>query len=118
MRKWLLCLALVVAPLTAVADGSYLGLSYVETKDLLVVYFDPLGYLVPHAVRTYTNALAWQERNIGWVPSERTTLFLEDLSDYGNAITGATPHDKMVFDIAPLSHAFETFPASERLYTL
>ena len=43
-------------------------MSYVETKDLRLIYFDSLRYLVPHAVRTYTNSLAWQRRMLGWVP--------------------------------------------------
>jgi hypothetical protein len=93
-------------------------MSYVLTPDVRLIYFDPLGNLVPHAVRTATNALAWQRRMFGWVPSEATTILLKDLSDYGNAVTWAAPLNTMFVDVAPLSHAFETYPASERLYTL
>ncbi len=28
------------------------------------------------------------------------------------------PHDRLEFDVAPLPHTFETFPASERIYSL
>ena len=28
------------------------------------------------------------------------------------------PHDRLEFDVAPISHTFETFPASERMYSL
>ena len=49
------------------------------------IYYDSLGYLVPHAVRTFTNSLAWQRRMFGWVPSEPTTVLLKDLADYGSA---------------------------------
>jgi len=93
-------------------------MSYVETEDLKLIYFDPLAYLVPHAVRTFTNSLLWQRRMFGWVPSESTTVLLKDLSDYGGAAAGVAPHSRLVFDIAPQSHAFETYPASERLYSL
>ena len=30
----------------------------------------------------------------------------------------SAPRNRLVFDVAPLSHAFETFPASERMYSL
>jgi hypothetical protein len=115
---WSLLSALALMPIVAAADENPLGLSYVETKDLRLIYFDPLEYLVPHAVRTFTNSLEWQRQMFGWVPSERTTVLLKDLSDYGGAATVAAPHNKMFMDIAPMSHAFETDPATERMYTL
>ncbi len=55
---------------------------------LQLIYFDPLGYLVPHAVRTFTNSLAWQRRMFGWMPSEPTTIVLNDFADFGNARAG------------------------------
>ena len=45
-------------------------------------------------------------------------MLLEDFSDYGNAAAGASPTNAMIIDIAPLSRTFETFPASERIFTL
>ncbi|HEY7902875.1 MAG TPA: hypothetical protein VIH36_05440 [Casimicrobiaceae bacterium] len=119
MRNILLCLLLALAPAAAMAEeDNPLGLSYVETKDLRLIYFNSLEYLVPHAVRTFTQAHAWQVRTFGWTPSESTIILLKDLADYGNAATTATPHNRAIFDVAPLSHAFETFPATERMYTL
>jgi hypothetical protein len=118
MRMRVLCLLLALLPVAASADESPLGMSYVETKDLKLIYFDPLSYLVPHAVRTFTNSLAWQRQTFGWVPSEPTTILLKDLSDYATATALVAPHDRLVIDIAPLSHAFETDPASERMYSL
>jgi hypothetical protein len=102
----------------AAADKSPLDMSYVETKDLKLIYFDPLGFLVRHAVRTFTNSLEFQRRTFGWVPSESTTILLKDLSDYGNAFQQSAPHSRLGFEIAPLSHAFQTFPASERMFSL
>ena len=118
MRGRVLCLLLALMSATSAADENSLGLSYVETKDLRLIYFDSLDYLVPHAVRTFTNSLEWQRRMFGWVPSESTTVLLSDLSDYGNAATWSAPHNTAFFSIAPLSHAFETYPASERMYSL
>jgi hypothetical protein len=113
-----MCLLLALLPIAAGADQNPLGMSYVGTKDLLLIYFDPLDYLAPHAVRTFKNSLTFQERTFGWVPSQRTTVLLKDLADYGNAAAGVTPDNRLVFDIAPQSHAFETYPASERMYSL
>ncbi len=118
MRSRVCCLLLAVMPHWAIAAGSSLGLSYVQTKDLTLVYFDYLDFLVPHAVRTYENSADWNRRILDWTPSERTMVLLRDHSDYGNAATATVPHDRIYVDIAPLSHAFETFPASERMYTL
>jgi hypothetical protein len=118
MRRRILCMIFALMATAAAADESPLGQSYVETKDLRLIYFDPLGYLAPHAVRTFTNSLAWQRRMFGWVPSERTTIALQDFADVGNAFQQTAPHNRLVFEISPSSHAFETFPATERLYVL
>jgi hypothetical protein len=95
-----------------------LGMSYVETKDLRLVYFDPLDYLRPHSIRTFTNSLQAQQSRFGWVPSGPTTVLLTDLADYGNASAGVAPNNRLVFDVSPQSKAFETFPASERMFSL
>jgi hypothetical protein len=98
---------------------SPLGLSFIETRDLRLVYFDPtLSYLAPHAARTFANSLAWQRRVLGWEPYEKTTVLLKDFADYGNAGASALPRNTLRFDIAPVSYAFETFAASERLYSI
>jgi len=116
-RGHVLCLFIALMPVAASAD-SPLGMSYVETKDVRIVYFDPLAYIVPHAVSTFTNSLEWQRRTFGWVPSETTTILLKDLADYGSGLALAAPRNTVWVEIEPLSHAFETYPASERLYTI
>ena len=72
-----LCLMLALVPAAAAADENPLGMSYVETKDLKLIYFDSLAYLAPHAIRTFTNSLEWQRRMFGWKPSEPTIILLE-----------------------------------------
>jgi hypothetical protein len=99
-------------------EESPLGLSFIETKDVRLVFVDPLAYLAPHALRTFQNSFAWQQRVLGWDPYDRTTVLLKDFSDYGNAAAGAAPSNSLAFDVAPLSLAFETYPASERMYSL
>src|SRR6185312_13907526 len=104
MRGCILCLLLALIPAAAVAQ-SPVGISHVDTKDLRLYYYDSLGYLAPHAVRTFTNSLEWQRRMFGWVPSGQTTIYLEDRGDYGNAISIVAPQ-LLVFDVAPLPLAF------------
>jgi hypothetical protein len=118
-RKARLCgiLCLLLSTIAAAAE-SPVYINGVETKDLNLYYYEWLGFLEPHAVRTFTNSMAWQRRIFGWQPSEPTTILLRDFNDYGNAFAYNAPHDKLEFDIAPLSHTFETFPASERMYSL
>src|SRR5208337_5019520 len=110
-RSWYLALALIAT--AAVAEDSPVNISGVETKDLRLFYYTYLSYLEPHAVRTFTNSLTWQRSTFDWVPSERATILLQDFGDYGNASALSAPHDRLTFDIAPLTHTFETFPASE-----
>ncbi|HYL89591.1 MAG TPA: hypothetical protein VEU32_12610 [Burkholderiales bacterium] len=119
IRSLIIGLALALGSAAHGAEVNPLGLSFVETKDLRLVYFDPqLSYLAPHAVRTFTNALAFQRRVLGWEPYEKVTVFLKDFSDYGNASASPLPRNTLRFDMAPVSYAFETFSASERLYSI
>jgi hypothetical protein len=114
-----LAAALLVCGHAAAQEAdSGLGMSFVDTPDLRVIWFEPLGELVPQTIRTFTNSIEWQRRKLGWAPSERTTILLRDIGDYGNASAAQAPRNRLAVDVAPLSHAFETYPASERLYTL
>jgi hypothetical protein len=106
------------APIYALAQSGPVGISGVATDDLHLYYYDYLSFLEPHAVRTFTNSLAWQRRMFGWNPSEPTTILLRDFTDYGNAHADVAPHDRLEFDVGPIPHTFETFPASERMYSL
>jgi hypothetical protein len=114
----MLWVAVAFVPIAALAQSSPVGISGVATDDLHLYYYGYLSFLEPHSVRTFTNSLAWQRRIFGWNPSEPTTILLRDFFDYGNAHAYVEPHDKLEFDVAPISHTFETFPASERMYSL
>ena len=118
MRIRAILLLALLCPFAAAADDSPLGMSYVTTRDLRLIYFDPIDYLAQHSVRSFTNSLAFQQRLFGWTPSEPTTILLKDYADYGNASASVAPRSRLVFDIAPQSHAFETYPASERMFSL
>ena len=120
MRRHVLCVLLSLLPALAPAgqDVSPLGLSYVQTKDLRLIFFDSLDFLVPHAVGTFTNSLAWQRRTFGWEPTQVTGDLLKDFSDYGNGAAWSAPRNTLFLDIAPPSLAFETSSTAERMYSL
>ena len=77
-------LALMVLCSTGIAAAQ--GLAKLETHDLRLLYFDPTEtYLAPHVARCYQNSLAGHKSILGFEPREKTTLFLKDFTDYGNA---------------------------------
>jgi len=117
MRDRILCLLLALLPTTAIADDSPVNISGIETAELNLYYYNYLSNVAPLAIRTFTNAREWQRRMFGWVPSESTTVLLQDLKDYGNAVAFAAPRGTLIVDVAPLSRAFETSPAGERMYS-
>ena len=117
MRDRIFCLLLALLPVSAIADESPVNISVVETKDLKLYYYNYLDFLAPLSVRTFTNARTWQRRMFDWLPSEPTTVLLQDFADYGNAHAFAAPRGTLVVDVAPSSRAFETQPAGERMYS-
>jgi hypothetical protein len=100
-------------------DASGIDLSTLETRDLSLLYFDPVQtYLTPYIARAYENALQFHEKKFGWRPWERTTVLLKDFSDYGNAGARSSPNNALLLDVAPLSISMETFTPGERFFTI
>lgn len=109
----------VISLLAAEVRADSFWMSKQETDDLRLLYFDPqTTYLVPHVIRSYQNSLEFQKQIFEWQPYEKTSLMLQDFSDYGNAAALASPSNLLWVDVAPLKHTFETFPAVERIYML
>jgi hypothetical protein len=100
-------------------DASGFHLSTLETKNLSLLYIDPIQtYLTPYLGRAFENSLAFHERNLKWKPWEPVTILLKDFSDYGNAAALGSPSDMVLLDVAPLSLSMETFSPGERFFTL
>jgi hypothetical protein len=113
-----LCLFLLAAILASVVPSSA-QLRIVETPELRLVYFEgSQDYLVPHSARAFLNALEFERRLFGYDPPEPISVLLADFSDAGNAAAGAVPRNVVAIQIAPLSFAFETMAANERMTTL
>ena len=87
-----------------------------ETKDVSIVHLQPAQtFIVPHVGRSFENALAFHQKLFDFKPLEKITVLLTDFSDAGNASAEAVPRDFVTLRIAPMSFAFETFTASERM---
>lgn len=111
--------ALIAAASSGSASAENFKLAAQESEELTLLYLDPTEtYLTPHVTRSFYNSLEFQKRTFNWTPWESTTILLKDFSDYGNAAALASPINAVLIDIAPLSRTFETFPASERVYSL
>lgn len=105
--------------LLSAAQPAGAQLASFETGRLRLVYFDGTEtYLVPHAARTFLNSLAFQQRVLGFEPGEEITVLLADFEDHGNAGASAVPRNMVMVQISPLSFAFETIAANERMNTI
>jgi hypothetical protein len=100
-------------------DASGIDLTTLETKDLDLLYFDPVQtYLTPYIARAYENALKFHEKTFQWKPWEPTTVLLKDFSDYANAGARASPNNTVLIDVSPLSMTMETFTPGDRFFTI
>jgi hypothetical protein len=91
-------------------------LASVESPNLVLVYLEPTqSFLTPHLARSFENSLAFQSRLFDFRPSERITVLLTDFADFGNAGADSVPRNLVTVKIAPLSFAYETFTANERM---
>jgi hypothetical protein len=121
MRKRLRrALAIVVfsASLAAARDSGA-QLATEEGSRLRMVYFAGAeSYLVPYAARTFFNSLAFQAKLLGYEPDTDITVLLADFEDYGNAGVSVVPRSTMLVQVSPLSFAFETIAANERMNTI
>ncbi|MEI9992794.1 MAG: hypothetical protein WDM86_22520 [Rhizomicrobium sp.] len=113
-----LCLGLLVFARGQALSPS-VGLSKLETKDLELLYYDPLQtYLTPYVAQSYENSFAFQRKTYNWTPYDRPVVLLRDLSDNGRATVRAAPSNSLTLDVAPIYIPFETFSPGERFFTL
>ncbi|MBA2301423.1 MAG: hypothetical protein H0W08_02170, partial [Acidobacteria bacterium] len=94
-------------------------LSTQEGSRMRMVYFEGAeSYLVPYAVRTFFNSLEFQRKLLGYEPDKDITVLLADFEDSGNAGVSVVPRSTMMVQVSPLSFAFETLAANERMNTI
>jgi hypothetical protein len=72
-------------------------------------------YLVTHLIRSYENALNFENNLFHYTPSQKLSVLLEDFGDYGHGAAGTVPSNFIDVGIAPFSYTYETLPANERM---
>ncbi len=89
-----------------------------NSKDMRLIYYGAASdYLIDYIAQCFENAYSFNKKLFGYKPTEKTTVLVYDLNDFGNAGTGTVPHDHIVLSIAPLNYQYETAPANERMNT-
>jgi hypothetical protein len=111
VARSIVCVAFIILSQTAHAQ-----LAEIDTDDLRLIYFEATqSYLAPHVVRCFENSMDFQKTLWGYLPTQRTTVFLNDFADRGNAGAGSVPRNSLDIRIAPLSFAYEIVSANERM---
>jgi hypothetical protein len=90
--------------------------STIETEHLRLAYYAPSqGFIAPYTARCFENSMAFYRRALGYRPTEKVNVILDDSGDYGNAGVWGTPRSSMMVQIAPTSFVYETAPSNERI---
>jgi hypothetical protein len=115
-NHWTRTLVFGLLCLTAASVFPQAGFYSLETHDLRLLYYGKLqAFVAPYVAQCYENSLKFHSELFEYTPSNKTTLFLHDFSDYGNAGASTVPWNKISLAIAPPSYAFETTPSNERV---
>jgi len=115
-RYWQMIFGAAALIAAGLVSSAFAQLYEVETDDLRLIYFGKLQeYLVPHTARCFGNALRYHSQMFAYRPDEKTTIFLQDFSDYGSGGASAVPRNGVSINIAPFSYVYENRPANERM---
>ena len=107
---------LIVLLLFSFFTSAFGQLTIKSTPELDLIYFGKVHeFIVPHLERCYYNSHAHESRIFDYSTREKTTLYLHDFGDYGNAGATCSPWNYMMMELAPNNYAFETLPANERM---
>ena len=113
------CLTALCGALFIFASPIQAQLKEIQTGDLKLIYYGKAPeFLIPHVGRCYENAFEYHEKFWGFHPHEKTLVIVYDAGDYANAAAIGTPTNRVFFQIAPISLAYETAPANERVNTM
>jgi len=90
---------------------------YIQSTDNMdLIYFGKVHeYIVPHLSRCYLNSRTFESRLFNYSTREKTTVFLQDFGDYGNAGAISVPRNFIRMELAPHNYVYETTTANERM---
>ena len=111
-------LFLLFIPLSLSAQDN-INLKKFETPTLKLVFLDQnTSYLVPHTVRSFENALRFQEKFWNYKPSDKTSILFNDLNDNGSGGSLVLPMNFLLIGVAPYDYTFSVTPSNERIQWL
>ncbi len=90
-----------------------------ETPQVKLVFLDNnTYYLVPHAVRSFENAIAFHKDFWNYKPSGKTNILFNDFTDVGNGGTLVIPRNFLTIGVAPFNYTYSVVPSNERMQWL
>ena len=81
----------------------------------LVYYSEAHSFIVSHLARSYENTLTFYKKFFDYTPSEDTSIFLQDFSDWGNGGATAVPKNLVFLELSPFQHIYDMMPGYERM---
>jgi hypothetical protein len=118
MKNKFLFFLLFLMHLVAAISPLYAQNAYLETENLRLIFYKPIhSFIALHTVRCFENSLSYHRALWDYKPSEKVTVTLYDINDFGNAGATAIPKNRVAIMIAPPSYVYETSPANERVNT-
>ena len=91
-------------------------LSIQSTQSMDLVYFGRVHeFILPHLSRCFLNARIFESRLFDYHSDEKTTVYLQDFGDYGNAGAISVPRNFIRMELAPHNYIYETTTANERM---
>ena len=116
MRRFPVAALVVVLAGAAWAGAQGLEFKQYETADMCIVYMDDAqAYVLPHMARCFHNSLGFYRSRLGFEPSERVTILMQDFDDYGYAGASSMPLNYLTLGIEPFEYVYETSPTNERI---
>jgi len=90
----------------------------IETPNQRLIYYgEASSYMVKYVGRCVENAFRFYSNLYNYKPSEKVSVIMHDLNDYGNAGASTIPRNFIMIAIAPSNFVYETAPANERINT-
>ena len=116
MRKYLIIMTIIILSTFTLNCQKIYNL---ETDNLNLMYYSNAhSYIVPHLARCHLRTWDYYKDFWNYQPSEKTSIFLEDFSDWSNGGATAVPRNFVYISMSPGLYVFEIAPANERMSLL
>ncbi len=96
-----------------------IGINNLKTKDLNLIYYsNSHKYIIPHLARCYERTWHYYQKFWDYTPYEKTSIFVEDFSDWSNGGATAVTNNFVYISMSPYMYVFEVAPGAERMSLL